>query len=161
VQRWESAVSGIAQKPLRILVAEDNRVNQTLAVRLLEKAGHRVELAENGSLAVEKYGAATYDVILMDIQMPEMDGLEATAAIRALEKDSSRHIPILALTAHAMVGERERCLAAGMDGYLTKPIQRAELFHQLERIGEAIDSSPVPAPITAAPSLPPTNPALS
>jgi len=161
VQRWESAVSGIAQKPLRILVAEDNRVNQTLAVRLLEKAGHRVELAENGSLAVEKYGAATYDVILMDIQMPVMDGLEATAAIRALEKDSSRHIPILALTAHAMVGERERCLAAGMDGYLTKPIQRAELFHQLERIGEAIDSSPVPAPITAAPSLPPTNPALS
>jgi PAS domain S-box-containing protein len=159
-QRRESSATAIAQKSLRILVAEDNRVNQTLAVRLLEKAGHKVELAENGSIAVEKYGAAIYDVILMDIQMPVMDGLEATAAIRALEAGADRHIPILALTAHAMVGEKERCLGAGMDGYLTKPIQRAELFHQLELIGETLSGTPgsIPPQITAAQPLPQTTP---
>jgi len=146
-QRRESTISNTTQRPLHILVAEDNRVNQTLAVRLLEKVGHHVTLAENGSLAVEKYGAARYDVILMDIQMPVMDGLEATAAIRKLEANTGQHIPILALTAHAMVGEKERCLNAGLDGYLTKPIQRAELFRELERIGETLTGSSTPTPI--------------
>jgi PAS domain S-box-containing protein len=155
-QSGEAALPAPPQRPLRILVAEDNRVNQTLALRLLERAGHYADLAENGAQAVERYHAAHYDVILMDIQMPVLDGLEATAAIRADEAGTTRHIPILALTAHAMVGERERCLAAGMDGYLTKPIQRAELFRELERISNAANGIPLPPKTKAAPASAPT-----
>jgi two-component system, sensor histidine kinase and response regulator len=112
---------------LCILLAEDNAVNQKLAVRMLEKRGHTVTVAGNGKEAVAALQNHSFDLVLMDVQMPEMDGFEATAAIRALEKLSGNHLPIIALTAHAMVGDRDRCLAAGMDDYLTKPIQTEEL----------------------------------
>nr|WP_315468186.1 PAS domain S-box protein [uncultured Undibacterium sp.] len=109
-------------KPLRVLVAEDNPINQKLAASLLDKWGYQHELAENGRIAVEKYHQNSYDVILMDMQMPEMGGIEATQIIRSLESDD-QHIPIIAMTANAMQGDRERCLEAGMDYYLSKPIK--------------------------------------
>jgi len=118
---------------LRILLAEDNAVNQKLAVRLLEKRGHTVAVAGNGKEAVAALQAETFDLVLMDVQMPEMDGFQATAAIRELEKASGNHLPVIAMTAHAMVGDRERCLAAGMDDYLTKPIRLEELNNLLAR----------------------------
>jgi two-component system, sensor histidine kinase and response regulator len=111
-------------------------VNQKLAIRLLEKAGHRVTLASTGSEALaarEEAGVPGFDVVLMDIQMPEMDGMEATAAIREREKGSGKHIPILAMTAHAMRGDKEKYLASGMDGYVSKPIHPAGLFAEIER----------------------------
>ena len=118
---------------LRILVAEDNLVNQRLVVRLLEKRGHRVVVAANGKDALEALERETFDIILMDVQMPEMDGFEATAAIREKEKSSGLHQIIVALTAHAMKGDREKCLGAGMDGYLSKPIRPQELDEVLAR----------------------------
>src|SRR5260370_2993240 len=123
-----------ARKNLKILVAEDNKVNQRLTLRLLEKLGHSVELANNGREAVDMLGQGVFDVVLMDLQMPELGGFEATAVIREHEKLSGIHIPIYALTAHAMKGDRERCLAAGMDGYLSKPIQSHELYKVLEAV---------------------------
>lgn len=120
---------------LRILVAEDNLVNQRLVVRLLEKRGHRVIVAANGKEALAALEKETFDLILMDVQMPEMDGFEATAAIRRKEKSSGLHQMIVALTAHAMKGDQERCLAAGMDGYLSKPIRPQELDEALARYG--------------------------
>jgi PAS domain S-box-containing protein len=117
---------------LRVLVAEDNAVNQRLAMRLLEKRGHRVTVSGNGREAVEALANQTFDLVLMDVQMPEMDGFEATAAIREKEKHHGTHVPIIALTAHAMKGDRERCLAAGMDGYLSKPIRSQDLDEILE-----------------------------
>ena len=119
---------------LRVLVAEDNAVNQRLASRMLEKRGHRVTVTANGLEAVEALANRNFDLVLMDIQMPEMDGFEATAAIRQTEeRDGTPPIPIIALTANAMKGDRERCLAAGMDGYLSKPIVPQELDELLER----------------------------
>ncbi len=112
----------------RILLAEDNAVNQRLARRLLENAGHIVAVANNGKEALNALQRQIFDLVLMDVQMPEMDGFETTAAIRLGETGSNLHIPIVALTAHAMAGDRERCLAAGMDGYLSKPIRSAELL---------------------------------
>jgi CheY-like chemotaxis protein len=117
---------------LRILLAEDNLVNQRLATRLLEKRGHFVVLAANGREAVTAFEKESFDLVLMDLQMPEMDGFEATAAIRAKEKSTGKHLPIVALTAHAMKGDREKCLASGMDGYLTEPIRPQELDEVLE-----------------------------
>ncbi|MBZ5540031.1 MAG: response regulator [Acidobacteriia bacterium] len=117
---------------LRILAAEDNPVNQLLMIRLLEKRGHRVVLAVDGRQAIEALNQGSFDLVLMDVQMPEMDGLEATAIIREKEKKTGKHQPIIALTAHAMTGDRDRCLAAGMDGYLTKPIRPQELDQILE-----------------------------
>jgi len=108
--------------PLRILVAEDNPVNQELVLHLLDRRGHSVILAENGREAVNAAERHAFDVVLMDVQMPEMGGLEATQAIRAKERATGKHLPILAMTAHAMEGDRERCLASGMDGYIAKPI---------------------------------------
>ena len=119
---------------LRILLAEDNPVNQRLAVRLLEKQGHTVVVASDGRQVLELLERQPVDVVLMDVQMPEMDGLEATAAIRQKEQDNGRHLPIVAMTAHAMKGDRERCLAAGMDDYLAKPIQPRELYKLIERV---------------------------
>ncbi|HYP08753.1 MAG TPA: response regulator [Bryobacteraceae bacterium] len=119
---------------LRILLAEDNPVNQKVAVRLLEKKGHIVSVAKNGSEAVKMYQGNTYDVILMDVQMPELDGMEATGAIRRAEKDAHRRVPIIALTAHSMKGDQERCLAAGMDAYLSKPIRQEDLFRLLAAV---------------------------
>jgi CheY-like chemotaxis protein len=107
---------------LRILVAEDNVINQRLATALLKKMGHRPVVAANGREALELWSRETFDLILMDVQMPEMDGTEATAKIRALEQQSGKHIPIIALTANAMNGDRSRYLDAGMDDYITKPI---------------------------------------
>jgi PAS domain S-box-containing protein len=119
---------------LRILLTEDNPVNQRLALRLLEKQGHSLTVAGNGREAIAALERATFDLILMDVQMPEMDGFEATAAIRAAERETGKHIPILAMTAHAMKGDRERCLEAGMDGYITKPIQAAELTRAIATV---------------------------
>jgi PAS domain S-box-containing protein len=119
---------------LRILLAEDNHVNQMLAVRLLEKRGHRVQVVGDGREALEKLKAADFDLVLMDVQMPVMGGFEATAAVREMEKGTGKHIPIVALTAGAMKGDRERCLAAGMDGYIGKPIRSEELFEQIEAL---------------------------
>ena len=114
------------RKGMKVLLAEDNAVNRTLARRLLEKHGHTVVLVENGREALAALERENVDLVLMDIQMPEMDGLEATAAIREREKMAGGHMPIIALTAHAMKGDREKCLAAGADDYLTKPIRTAE-----------------------------------
>jgi signal transduction histidine kinase/CheY-like chemotaxis protein len=119
------------RRTLRILVAEDNKVNQRLVLRLLEKAGHSAELANNGREAVAMLDQGVFDVVLMDLQMPELGGIEATAVIREHEKRTGARVPIYALTAHAMKGDRERCLAAGMDGYLSKPIQSQELYKLL------------------------------
>ncbi|MGH9664886.1 MAG: response regulator, partial [Bryobacteraceae bacterium] len=119
---------------LKILVAEDNPVNQKLALRLLERLGHSVVLAKNGREAIDKFERDAFDVVLMDVQMPELDGLEAAAAIREREKLTGVRTPIFALTAYAMTGDRERCLAAGMDGYLSKPIQSQELSNLLEAV---------------------------
>ena len=118
---------------MRVLVAEDNMVNQWLIQRLLEKRGHRVTLANNGREAAALAEQESFDLIFMDVQMPEMDGFEATETIRARERKSGARTPIIALTAHAMKGDREKCLAGGMDDYLTKPIQPAELDGILER----------------------------
>jgi PAS domain S-box-containing protein len=120
---------------LRILVAEDNRLNQVLMIRLLEKQGHVVAVANNGREALAVLEKERVDVILMDVQMPEMDGLETTQAIRSNERDSGEHVPIIALTAHALKGDHERCLAAGMDAYLAKPIKSSELTDLLKRLG--------------------------
>jgi signal transduction histidine kinase/CheY-like chemotaxis protein len=119
---------------LKILVAEDNLVNQTLAKRLLEKRGHTVVIASNGNEAVRRAMEQTFDVILMDVQMPEMDGCEAARAIRAWEGNLRQRIPIIALTAHALREDKERCLSSGMEGYLTKPIRPAELFDVISQI---------------------------
>ncbi|MHB8898965.1 MAG: response regulator [Thermoguttaceae bacterium] len=115
----------------RILLAEDSLVNQKLAVALLERQGHRVTVAGTGRDAVAAMESHAFDLVLMDVQMPEMDGLEATARIRACEKGTGRHVPIIAMTAHALKGDRELCLAAGMDDYLSKPIRTQELFQKL------------------------------
>jgi two-component system sensor histidine kinase/response regulator len=117
---------------LRVLVAEDNPVNQRLVVRLLEKRGHRVEVVANGREALQAMDKQRFDLVLMDVQMPEMDGVEATAAIRKKEKGSGWHTPIVALTANVMKGDREKYLASGMDGYLSKPIRPLELDEVLE-----------------------------
>jgi len=118
---------------LHVLLAEDNRVNQRLATRLLEKRGHSVVVAADGIEAFAAIEKEVFDLVLMDLQMPEMDGFEATAAIREKEKAGGPRLPIVALTAHAMKGDREKCLAAGMDGYLTKPIRTLELDEILKK----------------------------
>ncbi len=120
--------------PLRVLLAEDNPVNQRVAARLLEKWGHVVVLAEDGARAIEEFQKQRFDLILMDVQMPKMDGVQATAAIRQREKITGIHIPIIAMTAHAMEGDRERFLESGMDGYISKPIHSRELFEAIESL---------------------------
>jgi two-component system, sensor histidine kinase and response regulator len=122
---------------LRVLLAEDNPINQKLAVVLLQKAGFSVDAVDNGAQALEKVQINEYNAVLMDVQMPEMDGFEATHQIRELEKTTGRHIPIIAMTAHAMQGDRERCLEAGMDDYVTKPLEPKVLFSALDRWTEA------------------------
>ncbi len=117
---------------MKILLAEDNLVNQKLAVRLLEKRGHAVTVAANGREAVDALEQRQFDVVLMDIQMPELDGFEATALIRQKESALGGHVPIIAMTAHALKGDRERCLAAGMDAYVSKPLQAESLLEAVE-----------------------------
>jgi CheY-like chemotaxis protein len=127
--------------PLNILLAEDNRVNQFLTVRLLEKEGHRVEVVVNGRAALAALDGDDFDLALMDLQMPEMDGFETTAIIRERERTSGRHLPIIALTANAMVGDAERCLEAGMDGYVSKPVDVRRLFAEINRVQSALHAS--------------------
>lgn len=122
-----------AERPLRILLAEDGKVNQCVAVGLLHRRGHQVTIAEDGRQAIAAWSAEPFDLILMDVQMPEMDGFEATAAIRQSERRIGGHIPIVAMTASAMKGDRERCLAAGMDGYVAKPIEPDQLYAEIEK----------------------------
>ena len=126
---------GRTPKPasLHVLLAEDNAVNRLLAARLLENEGHQVRAVVSGQEAVAACRVERFDLILMDVQMPDMDGFEATAAIRSLERARGTHVPIVAITAHAMKGDRERCLQAGMDGYISKPIHRLELLQEIAR----------------------------
>jgi PAS domain S-box-containing protein len=132
-----------SRQSLHILLAEDNAVNQRLAVHTLRKRGHTVVVASNGREALAALEREDFDLVLMDVHMPEMDGLDATTAIREKEKETGGHLRIIAMTAHAMKGDRERCLAAGMDGYVSKPIQPAALFEAVE--GEARTGSALPA----------------
>jgi two-component system, sensor histidine kinase and response regulator len=131
------------QAPLRILLTEDNLVNQRLASRLLEKEGHTVVVADDGAKAVEAWKKNTFDLILMDVQMPVMDGMEATAVIRQAEAISGTHVPIIAMTAHAMTGDRQRFLQAGMDGYVSKPIHSRELLDAIDALLAATGASQV------------------
>ncbi|MGA2696784.1 MAG: response regulator, partial [Terriglobales bacterium] len=124
-------------RSLQILAAEDNAVNQAVILRVLAKMGHKAMLAQNGREALRMSQEAKYDLIFMDVQMPEMDGLTATRAIREAERITGGHVPIFAMTAHAMTGDRERCLAAGMDGYLTKPMRMNEVAEVLAGISDA------------------------
>jgi CheY-like chemotaxis protein len=119
--------AGEQMSGLQILLVEDGLANQKLAVGLLQKWGHEVTVASNGQVAIEKWLEGDFDLILMDLQMPVLDGIRATQKIRKLEGDNARKIPIIAMTAHVMKGDRERCLEAGMDGYVSKPVRRPEL----------------------------------
>ena len=131
-------------QPLRVLVAEDNPVNQRVVKAILELRGHTPLLAANGREALSAWERQSFDIVLMDVQMPEMDGFQATAAIRAREESTGAHVPIVALTAHALQGDRERCLAAGMDGYLAKPIHSEELIELVERLAARPGSGGAP-----------------
>jgi PAS domain S-box-containing protein len=141
-------------RSLNILLAEDNAVNQHLAIRLLQKMNHEVTLAHNGRQAVDAWNDGVFDLILMDVQMPDVDGLEATRHIRRVEAETGRHTPIVAMTAHAMKGDRETCLEAGMDGYVSKPVRVETLRQEIARVlaephGEII-SNEAPAPTPSA-----------
>jgi CheY-like chemotaxis protein len=128
-----------AERPLQVLLAEDNLVNQKVASRMLEKQGHVVKIAGNGKEAIAAWQQQAFDLILMDVQMPEMDGIEAAAAIRQKERAGGlgRHIPIIALTAYAMSGDRDACLAVGMDGFVTKPIRIDDLIREISRVHDS------------------------
>jgi CheY-like chemotaxis protein len=138
-------VTGV-KAALRVLVAEDNATNQKLVSAMLESHGHTVTVVGNGRLAVERSAQQPFDVILMDVQMPEMSGLEATAAIRKQEEGTGRHLPIVALTARAMAGDREQCLAAGMDAYVAKPLRVSELFAAIDMV---LTGTPAATPVEA------------
>jgi signal transduction histidine kinase/CheY-like chemotaxis protein len=139
---------GESRPKLRVLLAEDNAVNQKLAVRLLEKHGHSVAVANDGAEAVAAVREGEFDLVLMDVQMPNMDGLEAAAAIRALERGTARHIPIVAMTAHAMKGDLERCLKAGMDNYISKPIQPDQMMDVIAQATAPAGAPAEPDPIS-------------
>jgi two-component system, sensor histidine kinase len=126
--------AGSSGRLLRVLVAEDHPVNQQIVRKVLERHGHSVTLAGNGRQALEAWVSTLFDAVLMDVQMPELTGCEATAAIRRAEQGTGRHTPIIAMTAHAMEGDRERCLAAGMDGYIAKPMRARELLELLDEV---------------------------
>ncbi len=159
-EQWSAATTAQAReasRSLNVLLAEDSVINQKLAVGLLERWGHRVTVANDGREAVTRSQEQAFDVILMDIQMPELDGLDATREIRQREAETGQHTPIIAMTAHALQGDRERCLAVGMDEYLTKPIRFEQFFNCLEQIAAATPaasrpvSAPVETPVTTVP----------
>jgi PAS domain S-box-containing protein len=155
--RLRREVSGTAARALSLLVAEDNPVSRKLVVALLRKRGHRVTTAENGREAVdaiEQKRARGFDVVIMDVQMPVMGGFEAAGAIRERERTTGSHVPILALTAHAMKGDRERCLAAGMDAYLPKPIDVDQLVQTVEELAGAIAVAKTPRDRASAATIP-------
>jgi len=140
---------GETRPSYKILLAEDNLVNQKLAVKLLEKQGHQVAVADNGILAVEAWREGGFDLILMDMMMPEMDGLEATRRIREIENsraENQTRVPIIAMTANAMTGDRERCIEAGMDGYVSKPVKPEILYEEIDRILPEAAKSIAPHP---------------
>jgi len=143
----EAVPAAEVRRCFRILLVEDNLINQKVGVRLLEKQGHTVFLAESGKKALAAWQEQVFDLILMDVQMPEMDGLEATRMIRRQEltgtpeQPGRKRIPIVAMTAHAMVGDRDRCLAAGMDDYVSKPISARDLFAAIERVMDSEQTS--------------------
>ncbi|MGC4051144.1 MAG: response regulator [Paludibaculum sp.] len=134
VEQVQEASQSPGVRKLRVLLAEDNAVNQRLAMRMIEKSGHATVVAGNGREAVEKFAQDQFDLVLMDVQMPEVDGLEATASIRRMEQERGIHTPIYAMTAYAMRGDEEICLNAGMDGYLSKPIQIQQLIGLLRAV---------------------------
>ncbi|HPM81481.1 MAG TPA: response regulator [Candidatus Anammoximicrobium sp.] len=140
--RQPAGPAAVALPPLRILLAEDSLVNQRLAVAMLEKQGHTVTVASDGQAALEALQDGALDLVLMDVEMPKMDGLEAAAAIRRREGDSGGHVPIIAMTAHAMKGDRERCLEAGMDDYVSKPIRAADLFQKIAEVLARLGPTP-------------------
>lgn len=129
--------AAVADIPRRVLLVEDNDVNRIIATKLLEKRGHVVIAVENGALAVDRTASDQFDIVLMDVSMPVMDGLTATTHIREREHASGGHLPIVAVTAHALEQDRARCFAAGMDDYLTKPIRSADLFATVARLARA------------------------
>ncbi len=135
----------------KILLAEDNLINQRVAVGLLTRRGHQCAVAMNGRIALDELGRQPFDILLMDVQMPELDGLATATEIRRREKFSGRHLPIVALTANAMKGDREHCLAAGYDNYLDKPIRPEKLFALIESM--PLDGPPLL--VTADPPRPP------
>lgn len=151
----------LPQRPLHVLVAEDRPANQKLVVTILRKHGHTVEVAETGTEAVEKATGGHFDLILMDVQMPGMDGFQATAAIRARERSPHHRIPIIAMTAHAMKGDRERCLAAGMDAYIAKPLDSRKLIELVESLSaRGTESTGLPSaasPTVATEDRPPSS----
>ncbi|HST77482.1 MAG TPA: response regulator, partial [Verrucomicrobiae bacterium] len=132
----------------RVLLAEDNAVNRKVALAMLQRAGLSVLVAENGKEAVRLALAERFDAILMDIQMPEMDGLEATLAIREAELAKGVHVPIIAMTAHALKGDNERFLSSGMDGYISKPFQQQQLFQILEAVKASLGDIPSEGEVT-------------
>ncbi|HEY2953477.1 MAG TPA: response regulator, partial [Verrucomicrobiae bacterium] len=132
------ATEHLSRSPRHILIAEDHPVNQRLVLRVLGKWGHTAVIAANGRKAVEAWERDSFDLVLMDVQMPEMSGFEATAVIREKEKTAGGHVPIIAMTAHALVGYREQCLQAGMDDYITKPLDPPRLFELIERLGQPV-----------------------
>jgi len=140
------------QHHLRVLLAEDNKVNQHFAVRVLEKRGHSVTVAANGREALAALEKQPYDLVLMDVQMPDMDGFEATAAIRQKEKTTGAHIPIFAMTANAMKGDEEHCLSKGMDAYLSKPIHPENLYEMIERLCQREDNAEMSSPELTIPA---------
>jgi CheY-like chemotaxis protein/HPt (histidine-containing phosphotransfer) domain-containing protein len=146
----DAHLPGRVAVPLSILVAEDNDINQRVALNLLERQGHKVVLAGNGIEAVSLWETGNFDLVFMDVQMPQMDGFAATAIIREKELGSGKHTPIVAMTAHAMKGDRERCLAAGMDEYVPKPIQ-VELLYEVVRMATGRNDAGVSPNIVSAP----------
>jgi PAS domain S-box-containing protein len=141
LEKGQTPEPHVATQSYHCLVAEDNPVNQKLVLKMLSFAGHSAELASTGQEAVELAFTHSFDIILMDVQMPGMDGLEATASIRELERGTDSHVPILAMTAHAMPGDRERCLRAGMDGYLSKPVRIGDLLRAVDHFAGGAESA--------------------
>jgi CheY-like chemotaxis protein len=137
-------------RSLNVLLVEDHAINQKLAVALLERWGHRVTVADNGQIALDQFDRQKFDVVLMDMMMPVMDGLEATRAIRS--RESARRTPIIAMTANAMEADRDRCIEAGMDDYLSKPIKAQELQSMLARYADAVTVPAVLAAVASAPA---------
>ena len=137
-QKQADEVFKKAAYPLWVLLAEDNEINQQVAVEFLELRGHQVRVASDGKEVLQALASCRFDVVLMDLQMPQMDGFQATAAIREKEKTTGNHVPVIAMTGHAMKGDRQRCFDAGMDGYICKPIRSQELFEVVESFGPTI-----------------------